>query len=128
MTIKLVLLKSGEDIIADVTEMTIGELDSKENPPRVIGYYLGKPCVIKLRDVTDLGSEGNEQKQGYNVSLFPWMPLSKDDQIPIPADWMITMVEPVTKLEEMYLEDIVKNGKDNQSISTDEQSTSDKSD
>ena len=38
MTIKLVLLKSGEDIIADVTEMTIGELDSKENPPRVIGY------------------------------------------------------------------------------------------
>ena len=128
MTIKLVLLKSGEDIIADVTEMTIGEPDSKENPPRVIGYYLGKPCVIKLRDVTDLGSEGNEQKQGYNVSLFPWMPLSKDDQIPIPADWMITMVEPVTKLEEMYLEDIVKNGKDNQSISTDEQSTSDKSD
>jgi len=28
----------------------------------------------------------------------------------------------------MYLEDIVKNGKDNQSISTDEQSTSDQSD
>ena len=128
MTIKLVLLKSGEDIIADVTEMTIGELDSKENPPRVIGYYLGKPCVIKLRDVTDLGNEGSEYKQGYNVSLFPWMPLSKDDRIPIPADWMITMVEPVTKLEEMYLEDIVKNGKDNQSISTDEQPPSDKSD
>ena len=128
MTIKLVLLKSGEDIIADVTEMTVGEPDSKENPARVIGYFLGKPCVIKLRDVTDLGNEGSEYKQGYNVSLFPWMPLSKEDRIPIPADWMITMVEPVTKLEEMYLEDIVKNGKDNQSISTDEQPTSDKSD
>jgi hypothetical protein len=128
MTIKLVLLKSGEDIIADVTEMTVGEIDSKDNPPRVIGYFLGKPCVIKLRDVTDLGSEGKEQKQGYNVSLFPWMPLSKENKIPIPADWMITMVEPVTKLEEMYLEDIVKNGKDNQSISTDEQPPSDKSD
>ena len=78
--------------------------------------------------MTDLGNEGKEHKQGYNVSLFPWMPLSKEDKIPIPADWMITMVEPVTKLEEMYLEDIVKNGKDNQSISTDEQSTSDQSD
>ncbi len=136
MTIKLVLLKSGEDIIADVTEMTVGELDSKENPPRVIGYFLGRPCVIKLRDVTDLGNEGNEQKQGYNVSLFPWMPLSKENKIPIPADWMITMVEPVTKLEEMYLEDIVKtaekkedlNGENNQGTSTDEQPVADKSD
>ena len=128
MTIKLVLLKSGEDIIADVVEMTIGDPDSKENPPRVIGYYLGRPCVIKLKDVTDLGNEGNEYKQGYNVSLFPWCPLSKEDQIPIPADWMITMVEPVTKLEEMYLEDIVKNGKDSKSVSTDEQPVADKSD
>ena len=136
MTIKLVLLKSGEDIIADVTEMTIGEPDSKDNPPRVIGYYLGRPCVIKLKDVTDLGNEGNEYKQGYNVSLFPWCPLSKENQIPIPADWMITMVEPVVKLVEMYNEDIIKpalqkeerNGKDNQSVSTDEQSTSDQSD
>ena len=129
MTIKLVLLKSGEDIIADVVEMTIGDPDSKENPPRVIGYYLGRPCVIKLKDVTDLGNEGNEYKQGYNVSLFPWCPLSKEDQIPITADWMITMVEPVTKLVEMYNEDIVKpavqkekeNGKDSESTSTDEQ-------
>tara|TARA_Y100001951_G_C11150655_1_gene188978 strand:+ start:53 stop:469 length:417 start_codon:yes stop_codon:yes gene_type:complete len=138
MTIKLVLLKSGEDIVADVTEMTVGEPDSKENPPRVIGYFLGRPCVVKLRDVTDLPTEegSSEQRQGYNVSLFPWMPLSKEDRIPIPADWMITMVDPVTKLEEMYIEDIVKtaekkeqlNGKDNQSISVNESSSGDSGD
>ena len=65
-------------------------------------------------------TKGNEQKQGYSVSLVPWMPLSKEDKIPIPADWMITMVEPVTKLAHMYDEDIVKNGKDDQSDSTDD--------
>ena len=70
-----------------------------------------------------------DRKQGYSVSLFPWMPLSKEDKIPIPADWMITMVEPVTKLSQMYDEDIAKNGKDNQSDSTDDDSAdSDQSD
>ena len=52
------------------------------------------------------------------------MPLSKQEDIPVPADWMITMVEPVTKLKEMYVEDIVEYGKDNQSDSTDDDSAS----
>ena len=131
MTVKLVLLKSGEDIIADVSEMVVGEEGNEESPPRVIGYYLNRPCVIKMQDARNLPelAKGNEQKQGYSVSLFPWMPLSKEDKIPIPADWMITMVEPVTKLAQMYDEDIVKHGKDNQSDSTDDDTTdSDQSD
>ena len=131
MTVKLVLLKSGEDIIADVSEMVVGEEGNEESPPRVIGYYLNRPCVIRMTDSRNLPElqKGNEQKQGYSVSLFPWIPLSKEDKIPIPADWMITMVEPVTKLSQMYDEDIVKNGKDNQSDSTDDDTTdSDQSD
>ena len=125
MTIKLVLLKSGEDIISNVSEMAVGEGDKR----KVIGYYLNKPCVVKMRNPNVLPEEqdGNTQKAGYEVSLFPWMPLSKEDDIPIPADWMITMVEPVNKLKEMYIEDIVEHG--NQSNSTDDNTTSpDKSD
>ena len=34
MTIKLVLLKSGEDIIADVTEMAVGEEKEKSRERR----------------------------------------------------------------------------------------------
>ena len=131
MTVKLVLLKSGEDIVADVSEMVVGDENDKDNPPRVIGYYLNRPCVVRMTDARNLPElqKGNEQKQGYSVSLFPWMPLSKEDKIPIPADWMITMVEPVTKLAQMYDEDIVKNGKDNQSDSTDDDTAdSDQSD
>ena len=44
MTIKLLLLKSGEDIIADVSEMNVGQEDN----PRVVGYFLDKPCIIKM--------------------------------------------------------------------------------
>ena len=126
MTIKLLLLKSGEDMIADISEMSYGEDDER----RVVGYYLNKPCVIKMRDPNALDdmSEGRGRKAGFEVSLFPWIPLSADDNIPIPSDWLVTMVEPTAKLTEMYVEDIVKYGKNNQSNSSDEQSSSGKSD
>ena len=139
MTIKLVLLKSGEDIVSDVSEMIVGEEGNEENPQRVVGYYLSKPGIVKVTDVKANASmrEGSEQKAGYSVTLFPWMPLSKEEKIPIPADWMVTMVEPVTKLREMYIEDVVtplkeeskKDGKDDKSDSTDDDSAdSDQSD
>ena len=118
MTIKLLLLKSGEDVIADVSEMVMGEGDEK----RVVGYHLDKPCVIKMRNPNLTEDKGIQKKAGFEVSLFPWIPLTKQENIPIPADWLITLVEPVTKLKEMYVEDIVQNG--NQSDSTDNDSAS----
>ena len=42
MSIKILLLKSGEDLIADVQEMV-------SQDDNVIGYLLTKPCVVKLR-------------------------------------------------------------------------------
>ena len=78
-----------------------------------------------MRDPNLQSVEGKEHKTGYSVSLFPWMPLSKDERIPIPADWMITMVEPVTKLEEMYLEDVVNYGQNSKDTSTNESTDSD---
>ena len=120
MTIKLVLLKSGEDVIADITEMVAGE------EKRVVGYFLGKPYVVKMKDPrTSSVSEEGPQKTGFEVSLFPWMPLSKEKVIPITAEWVITMVDPIVKLNDMYVEDIVNYGKDNQSNGTDESTTSD---
>ena len=123
MTIKLVLLKSGEDIIADVTEMAVGEEEERS----IVGYFLDRPCVIRMRDPNLIKEEGPQKQSGFQVSLFPWIPLSKDTRIPVPSDWLITMVEPATKLKEMYVEDIVQNG--NQSNSTDNDSAdTDKSD
>ena len=41
MTVKLVLLKSGEDIIADVKEIKSDEQD-------VIGYYFHDTLIVKM--------------------------------------------------------------------------------
>ena len=103
--------------------MAVGE----EKEKSIVGYFLDRPCVIRMRDPNLIKEEGPQKQSGFQVSLFPWIPLSKDTRIPVPADWLITMVEPAYKLKEMYIEDIVKNG--NQSDSTDDDTTStDKSD
>jgi len=61
--------------------------------------------------------------------LYPWLPLSADERIPVPADWLVTMVEPTAKLKEMYEEDVINHGKEiNESVGTDEQSDSNQSD
>ena len=128
MTIKLILLKSGEDIISDLTEMSVGEEENRV----VIGYFLNKPCIVKMRSpVQNLLTEenqGNIKRSNYEVSLFPWMPLSKDEVIPVTADWVVTMVEPVEKLKNMYIEDIVNNDTINKTTSSNEQSNSNLSD
>ena len=118
MTIKLLLLKSGEDVIADVTEMCVGTEENRQ----VIGYHLNKPCVVKMRDPKLIKEKGPKKQSGFEVSLFPWIPLTSQEVIPVPADWLITMVEAAEKLKEMYIEDIVEYGKDDKGDSTDDDS------
>jgi len=126
MTIKLVLLKSGEDIISDIAEMCIGE----ENDKKVVGYFLNKPCIVKIRDSQVLTEETEtNQKSAFQVSLFPWMPLSAENNIPVPSDWVVTIVEPKEKLKQMYIEDVLNYGTENdQNSVTAEQSNSGNSD
>jgi hypothetical protein len=125
MTIKLLFLKSNEELIADVQEMIVGEGDGS----RVVGYYLTKPCLVKMRNPNLVKEDGQKKTAGFSVSLYPWIPLSKDETIPVPTDWVITIVEPVQGLKEMYLNDVLnKNGNNNEDTSTTEQSDSDHSD
>ena len=109
MTVKILLLKSGEDVVADVKEMVSPD-------DKVIGYFLTKPCVIKL---IPKETEGN--KKETSISMYPWMPLAKEKEIPLSTDWVVTMVTPIEKVETMYKEDVL-NGK-----TTDQTDSSDKS-
>ena len=98
MTVKILLLKSGEDVIADVKEMVSPD-------KKVIGYFLSKPCIIKL-----LPKKSEGDKRETSISMYPWMPLAEEKEIPLPTDWVVTMVTPIKKVETMYKEDVL-NGK-----------------
>jgi hypothetical protein len=104
MAVKLALLKSGEDIIADIHEMVIGE----EEDQKVVGYIFTKPCSVILNS-NEISSETDKQKT-VEIKMSPWIPLSKTNKVPVSLDWIITIVDPVDKLKNMYEKDVL-NGK-----------------
>ena len=108
MTIKVLVLKSGEDVIADVQEMMSSE-------DQVMGYFLTKPCVVKL--------QAKETKSNVSVRMHPWMPFAREKMIPLSTDWVVTMVTPVESIQEMYQKQVLQDGKEtDQTASSDEQS------
>ena len=120
MTVKLVMLKSGEDIIADVKEIKSDEQD-------VIGYFFHDPLIVKMYEPEEpvvLSEEnGVESEHGttkeisskVGITFYPWVPLSAEKKIPCSADWVITMVEPMQNLKKLYQEKINGRDKGNQS-------------
>ena len=75
---------------------------------------------------TDTGSVG-PTKEPFKLRLTPWMPLSKDTTIPVVADWVISIMEPIDDLKETYENGIKKYEQREDSVSDDE-SDSDQSD
>ena len=113
MTVKILLLKSGEDVIADVKEMVSPD-------DKVIGYFLTKACVIKL--LPKETDSPKMSKKETSISMSPWMPLAKEKDIPLPTDWVVTMVTPIEKVETMYKEDVL-NGKTTDQTDSSNEST-----
>ena len=95
MTVKLALLKSGEEIISDMSEMMSGQ----DGGGQVVGYFLNHPCrAVLTSPEIQVSDEQESERKPVAIRLIPWMPLSKDERIPVVADWVISIVEPQDKL------------------------------
>lgn len=112
MSVKLVLLKSGEGLISQVQEMLVED--------KVVGYFLKRPCLAKIsnQDISEEDADKKVDIQKFKVKLYPWIPLTKDEVIPVPADWVVTIVTPFDDLDKMYKEQVLSYGKENQDDST----------
>jgi hypothetical protein len=93
MTVKLVLLKSGETVIADVKEVHQEE--------KLYGYLFTNPQRV-FYDSPVLVPEEEKNSSVVNVSLTKWMLLSKSNQMVVPFDWIVTIVDPIDSLAKMY--------------------------
>jgi hypothetical protein len=101
MSIKLVLLKSGEQVIADAKELVAEE--------KVRGYLLNKPQKITATKPILLTEDIGSDDANIQITLAPFILLTKDEDIVVPTDWVVTVVEPLETLIEMYQEKV--NGK-----------------
>ena len=98
MSIKILLLKSNEEIITEVQE--IANPDSKQ----AIGYHLHKP--FRLEIVSDEGDLVFNREKGYQLSWFPWAPLSKDKDFFLPSEHVITAYDPLDSIMDQYVQAI----------------------
>lgn len=99
MSVKIALLKSGESVISDIKELI-----SEES---IVGYLFDDPHKIEYLNQIVLGEEfepSANHNANIELSLIPWIILSKDKQIPVRPDWIVTIVEPVDEVKQMYLE------------------------
>ena len=96
MTIKLALLKSGEEVISEITEM----ITEKQV---VVGYYFTNPCrAILTTPEIQVDESLASDKKPVAIKLLPWFPLANEEKIPVVADWVISIVEPQPKLKDLY--------------------------
>jgi len=99
MSIKLVLLKTGDYVISNLKELLSDD--------KLCGYLFEDPHKIEIRNQLLLVEEEKvKNSRDLEISLSPWIFLSKDKKIPIPPSAVITIVDPIDDIEKMYLEKI----------------------
>ena len=97
MSIKLVMLKSGEQLIAEAKELVNDEKEVK-------GYLLDKPHKVLTNTPLLLTEEEKNDDGSVEVTLSPWILLSKDQEVVVQPDWVVTVVEPLQSVIKMYQE------------------------
>ena len=100
MSIKIALLKSGEQVVSDIKELM-----SEEKP---VGYLLKDPETLTINKsflVSDTDTS-------VEISLSQWILMSSDRELVVPRDWVVTLAEPIDSVLKMYKDKI--DAKDNQ--------------
>jgi len=95
MTVKLALLKSGENVIADIKEL----VDENE---KVVSLVFSNPYVVKLLTPQILFEENTIVESEHKISFYPWIPLSLDKKMAVDPSWIVTVVEPQEMVKSSY--------------------------
>ena len=101
MSIKITVLKSGDQLISDMKELMA------ENEQKVQAYMLVNPHTYEISEKQFMTEEEKEVGDyGIDVSLLPWLILSKDKKMIIPTDSVLTVVEPLESVTQLYLDKV----------------------
>ena len=119
MSVKIARLKGGEDVIADIKEVSAKEDENKT----AIAFMFRDPYVIILDDQSEIememwgeGDEEMEEEQEIlasnkeaieknpNLILYPWAPLATNRDFYIRLEEVVTVYDPHGQVTEKYIE------------------------
>ena len=96
MSIQLALLKSGEEVIADIKEIRQDSTDD------LISYLFKNPYCVKIKTTQVLVEEKSRPK--HELAYYKWMSLSNDDDIIVNKDWVVCITDPLETVKNNYEE------------------------
>ena len=134
MSVKIARLKSGEDVIADVKEVS-----AKDDPNKVaVAFQFEEPYTVILEDseememamwgeglfedevvedqgveyldddpdnpLTDLTEDNADEAKQPTLILYPWCPLARNRQFFLRIDEVVTVYDPHTQVIDKYNE------------------------
>ena len=82
MNLKLLRLRSGEDVICEVL---------KESAELI---FIKNPAMLM-----PVGGQGQQMQMG----MAPWMPFSEQNEFEIPRDWLVVMSDVVKDLSLIHI-------------------------
>lgn len=110
MAVKLVLMESGDLVIADVKQAVEGD--------KVIFTVLDHPFFAELVEVEQepellieedlIDMDEDDSPTRYNVAFTEWQPLSSDKKISIEPGFVVSIMEPKKEVKESYEDRIEK--------------------
>ena len=96
MSIKLTLLKSGEEVISDIKEIR------QEKTDELISYLFKDPYCVKIKTTQVLVEQ--ETRPKHELAYYKWMSLSKDNDIIVNKDWIVCITDPIDAVKQNYEE------------------------
>jgi len=96
MSIQLTLLKSGEEVIADIKEIR------QEGTDELVSYLFKDPYYVKIKTTEVLVEQ--ETRPKHELAYYKWMSLSKDNDIIVNKDWVVCITDPLDSVKQNYEE------------------------
>tara|TARA_B100002019_G_scaffold129239_1_gene111202 strand:+ start:926 stop:1294 length:369 start_codon:yes stop_codon:yes gene_type:complete len=101
MSVRIVRLKSGEDVISDIYEVTSNA--EKEEDKQPVAYQLRFPFTIWINGGMEAEVDGEIQKlSDPEVAMEQWLPLCKHDHIFLKLDEVTAAYETHDSVIEQY--------------------------
>ena len=95
MSVHLALLKSGEEVIADIKEY-------RNSDNELVSYLFKNPYIIKIK-TSQVLIEG-DSKPKHDVVYYRWMSLSKENDIIVNKVWIVCITDPLDTIKQSYEE------------------------
>lgn len=95
MFVKVLVMQSGERVIAGISEMT----DEEGNG---LGFIIRSPYILGMTPSGQISSEGDPSE--FQINFTKWFPFSTDIQFKIPYISVTAIGEPHENILNIYLE------------------------